>query len=111
MAVKLVVAFTVILTILTGCDRDEVPNGRGETQEIHGLLTDVNARSLLEVESFQVRDDQGTVWRFQVGASGFAAGGHDFTPSHLREHMVQGVRIKVSFIERDGVMAVLSIRE
>ena len=52
----------------------------------------VEARSLTELEFLDVRDDTGFVWRFRPGISY-----RGFTPSHLREHMVQGLPVTVVF--------------
>lgn len=87
----------------------------GETEEatlqVRGVVTDVQARSLLELESLQVVDEQDTVWEFRPGPQGVAGAGHDYTPSHLRQHMVQGVPIIVTYTERDGVLTIVSISE
>ena len=102
--------FAVIVTA-ADCGGD----GKGETEEatlqVRGVVTDVQARSLLELESLRVVDEQNTVWDFQPGPEGVTGSGHDYTPSHLRQHMVQGVPIIVTYTERDGVLTIVSISE
>ena len=70
---------------------------------MRGWVTDVQARSIDEVASLTVREE-GTekVWTFQ------AEGPIGFTPSHLREHMLQGQPVTVHYQERQGrLVAVL----
>ena len=102
--------FAVIFTA-ADCGGD----GKGETEEatlqVRGLVTNVQARSLLELESLQVVDGQNTVWEFRPGSQGVTGTGHDYTPSHLRQHMVQGVPIIVTYTERDGVLMIVSISD
>jgi hypothetical protein len=51
------------------------------------------------------------VWDFRPGPEGVTGSGHDYTPSHLRQHMVQGVPIIVKYTEKDGVLTIVSISE
>ena len=103
--------FLAVLLAAADCGGD----GRGETKEavlqVRGLVTDVQARSLLELESLQIIDGQNAVWEFRPGPQGVTGTGHDYTPSHLRQHMVQGVPIIVTYRERDGVLTIVSISE
>ena len=103
--------FFAVLLAVADCGGD----GRGETEEavlqVRGLVTDVQARSLLELESLQVVDQHNIVWDFRPGPRGVMGDGHDYTPSHLRQHMVQGVPIIVTYRERDGVLTIVSISE
>ena len=113
MRIPVVALLGFLAVILTAVDCGA--DGRDETEEatlqVRGLVTDVQARSLLELESLQVVDDQGTVWDFLPGPQRVAGAGHDYTPSHLRQHMVQGVPIIVTYTERDGVLTIVSISE
>ncbi len=86
-------------------DTDEAP------LQVRGVVTDVKARSLLELESLRVVDEQNIVWDFQPGPGGVTGGGHDYTPSHLRQHMVQGVPVVVTYTKKDGVLTIVSISE
>ena len=73
-----------------------------EVETVRGLILEVNSRSLLGLEALRLQDEDGTIWLFEGGGRTLPA----FTPSHIREHMVTGQRISVTF-ERDG--AALSI--
>ena len=70
----------------------------GETRSVHGLIVDVAADSLLVVETVTVEDEDQVRWTVHGGGKRFDG----FSPSHLREHMVQGLPVTVWFEERDG---------
>ena len=102
----LVLALPMAALGLIACDEDSSSDtsaqaGR-EVETVHGLILEVNARSLLELESLRLEDEDGTIWLFEGGGRTLPG----FTPSHIREHMVTGQRISVTF-KRDG--AALSI--
>ncbi len=68
----------------------------GPRESVRGVLVRVEARSLTELEFLDVRDDTGFVWRFRPGLSY-----RGFSPSHLREHMVQGLPVTVVYRWKD----------
>ena len=75
-----------------GCAGGAAPDDDGPQESVRGVVVRVEARSLTELEFLDVRDDTGFVWRFRPGI--YYRG---FTPSHLREHMVQGLPVTVVF--------------
>ena len=103
--------FLAVLLIAADCGSDGVDGGEAPPLEVRGLVTDVEARSLLELEVLRVTDEQNTEWEFLPGRGGVKGEGHDYTPSHLRQHMVQGVPILVRYREIDGVLTIVSISE
>ena len=110
-SVVALLGFFAVLVTATDCGGD----GKSETGEaalqVRGLVTNVQARSLLELELLQIVDEQNIVWEFRPGPQGVTGAGHDYTPSHLRQHMVQGMPIIVTYTERDGVLTIVSISE
>lgn len=110
---KLASALVVFLTVLVvlGCNRDGGEDVGVEARHVSGLITNVEARSLFQLDTLKVNDQQGTVWTFQAGRSGLGDGAHIFSPSHLRQHMVQGVPIIVTYIEMDKVKIIANITE
>ena len=90
-AVAAVVA--VAIAVLAGCV--------GDTETVIGRLIDVQSSGLLDLESIEVIDEGGRQWKLE-GSGEF---GH-FTPSHLRQHMVLGELLQVSF-HRDGNILVI----
>ncbi len=85
-----------VLSLLTTACGDSV-------SEMRGLITDVQAGSLTEVESFTVQEEgTGKLWTFT------AEGSIGFTPSHMRQHMLEGQAVAVRYREKDGrLVAVL----
>ena len=78
-----------------------------ETISVHGLLQEVEPRSLLEVGSLIVRDDDGRDWVIEGRGTEIAG----FSPSHVREHMVLGQPIRVLFHREDGVLVLDDITD
>ena len=72
------------------------------TESVDGLIQDVQAESLLELRSLTLRDDNGEMLRFEAKGKILT----EFPPSHLREHMVLGLRVTVVF-HREGDALVL----
>ena len=110
-SLQVFIAVAVVLLLAVGCNDDQDDATQIETKKVSGLITNVEARSLLELESLEVTDEEGTVWSFQASRGGTAGSGHDFPPSHLREHMVQGVPIIVTYTEADEVRTIVRLGE
>ena len=104
--VVLAVALPMAALGLTACGGDSSSDMSAQAdrhvETVRGRILEVNARSLLELESLRLEDEDGTIWMFEGGGRKLPG----FTPSHIREHMVTGQRVSVTF-ERDG--AALSI--
>ena len=77
--------------------------GGGDEKTVRGLVTDVQANSITQVATLTLREEgTGKVWTFQ------AEGHIGFTPSHIRQHMLQGQSLTVHYEERRGqIFAVL----
>ncbi len=71
-------------------------------ESVGGLIQDVQAESLLELRSLTLRNDDGEMLRFEAKGKKLA----EFPPSHLREHMVLGLRVTVVF-HREGDALIL----
>lgn len=80
----------------------------GEALKFVGQITDVRARSLLELESLRVTDAAGASMRFRIeGGRRFDA----FSPSHAREHMLTGEPVEVTYRELDGALIILELSD
>ena len=73
-----------------------------QTEVVSGLIVDLKARSLSEIESMTVAGEDGETWGF--GAQDTMSAG--FTPSHLKEHMVLGIPVKVWFHRQNGALQI-----
>jgi hypothetical protein len=76
-------------------------------QTVRGLIVEVNARSLLELETLTIEGADGSRWRLEARGRSFG----EFTPSHLREHMVQGLPVSASFHREGDVLVLDGIRD
>ena len=95
------VLLAVILTgaiLLTACGSSDDALGT-----VHGSVTDVQERSITEIESFSVRDDTGETWIFTT------EGPLEPFPAHLRQHMLIGQQVRVIFENQDANLIAVSI--
>ena len=105
------VAFIVCVAGAAACggtgERDGGTAERGATLDFTGLITGVEAGSLLEIRSITVVAANGgeTITLFADERASDAGFGH-FTPSHAREHMIRGIPVAVRY-RWDGDMAVV----
>ena len=99
MARMLTAAIVASLAVVLACGGPPSPSE--DTMTMRGLVVDVRAGSITELEYLAVRDEAGELWEFY--ADGFAG----FTPSHLREHQAFGQPVTVTYRETpDGLMVV-----
>ena len=100
-----VVAVALVFGAYCGGDGD----GSGDPEAVfEGLITSVEVRTLLDLESIEVTDDAGTSLVFHAGGQRFL----EFTPSHVREHMLQGLGVAVTYRKSDdGALYIVTIRD
>ena len=72
-----------------------------------GLVTDVAARTLLEFETIEVTDANGRAMVFHANGGAF----DEFTPSHIREHMLLGEPVEVGYRAEGGRLIIVSLRD
>ena len=86
----------------------EGPTGpESQSKMFEGLITDLVARSLLEIDSIEVTDESGTSRRFHAAGRRFA----EFTPSHMREHMFLGQKVVVTYRESEGILVIEALED
>lgn len=99
MKLKLVLGVIVIIALIAGACTDVASNNdTNGLQTVRGLVIMVEARAITEIELLRVLDKEGVTWDFTTMRP------LNFTPSHLREHMVQGNPVTVSFREVDDLL-------
>ena len=97
--------FPLILFLFTvlSCDKPTTDSGLGSDR---GLVSEVSARSLNTVNWFEIEAEAGTVIRFRAeGSLG------EFTPSHLRQHMITGQPVLVSFVIKKGEKIAVDVED
>jgi hypothetical protein len=103
-----VLALVLLTALATGCagESDSTTESDG-VQSVHGRIVDLNSRSLLELESVTIRSESGETYTVEAG--GVALG--QFTPSHLREHMVSGLEVVVTYHDESGRLVLDAISD
>ena len=71
-------------------------------QSVRGQIIELSAESLHTIEVLAVEDGNGRIWRFDRQDRPSPG----FTPSHLREHMILGNPITITFHEHGGVLVI-----
>ena len=100
-----IIAVALVFGSYCGGDSSETGVSDGVFQ---GLITSVEVRTLLDLESIEVTDDAGTSLVFHAGGQRFV----EFTPSHVREHMLQGLGVIVTYRRSDdGTLYIVTIRD
>ena len=103
------IASTILLTLTIAAvactdDSDEQTT---PPSVFSGFIMEFAPRSLLDFESIKVVDESGTVMEFHSGGRRFS----HFTPSHIREHMVLGQGVVVSYREDGGEFHIVEITD
>ena len=98
-SITAIVALLAAWAVACGGETPADPDPAGQS-EMTGVVLDVVADSLTEIETMSVQDDEGVTWNFR------AEGYRGWLPSHVRDHMVQGSPITVTYHEEDGVLMV-----
>ena len=89
----------ITLVLSASCD------GKEKVENVRGIVVEVVGRNLLEVETLQVRTQDGTIWTFTTD------GPLPFTASHLREHQLFGQTVLVFFTKRDGQLVAVDLAD
>ena len=78
----------------------------GETERVLGRLIDVQSSGLLALDSIEIVDEEGRHWVLE-GPGDF----EHLTPSHLRQHMVLGEQVEVTFHRAGGRLVIDRLRD
>lgn len=76
-----------------------------ELRVVRGIIVEVTDRSLAEIETLTIRDDQGRLWTFTTEEALEKNG------AHLRLHQVLGQTIEVRYEEREGRLIATELRD
>ena len=91
-----VLMFLVVCGTLTqSCADVDFASSSRELRTIRGQSLEVKPISLLEIKSITVQIETGESFVIEAGDKIFTG----FTPAHLREHMIQGREVSVTFYE------------
>ena len=96
-----VAALLLVCAFVAACD------GGSDVRTARGYVVGVESKSLLELNLVRVRTEAGET--IELSAKGKLFPG--FSPSHLREHMVQGLPVMVSYHREDGELVLDEVRD
>ncbi len=98
----------VVALAALACTASSDDDVTGADQEsVRGLIRGIEAQSLLALKSIDLTDEAGNTWHFDANGKTFAS----FTPSHLNEHMLLGLRVTVVFHREGEVLVVEDITD
>ncbi len=98
--------FNIFVLLLVGMVPLLVAACGDSVSEMRGLITEVQAASLTEVESFTLQEEgTGKLWTFT--AEGFIG----FTPSHIRQHMLEGQMVVVRYRDSYGRLVAILVSD
>ena len=98
---KLALAVSVVAVLLLAA----AACGGGGGNQVTGLVLETVDRSLTEVESLRLRDDEGRVWEF------FTQGPVGTTGAHLRQHQLAGEKVRVTYRDEGGRLIASNVRD
>jgi hypothetical protein len=95
----------LFVALLVACSS---PAPAPETHVVRGVLLDVEAPTIQQVNSFTLRSDEGQELHF-VTAPDFNQGvSHLMTPGHMRQHMALADPVEVTYRDNNGTHVALS---
>ena len=84
------------------------PQAAAQTQTVRGVLIDVQARGLQQLDSFTVRTDDGQELTFTPAPNFNQGESHAMTPGHMRQHMALADPVTVTYRDEGGRLVALS---
>ena len=102
----IVMALALVAVACGGSSNIQSAEG-SESKTVRGLIQEVEAKNLLELESLVIRTDSGEVFVLEArsGDSRY------FPPTDLRQHMVLGAVVTIMFHRQDGVLIIDRIED
>jgi len=88
------------------CGGERMDTNDASFMEVSGLVIDFEARSLTKIDHLTLETAAGQSYKLNVGKN---LG--KFTPSHIRQHMVHGELVEISYFRRDGENWLKNIRD
>ncbi len=101
-------ALLLMLVLAMACETNtSAPSDAEHLSSVSGLITKIESQSLSELAALEIRDDAGKVWIFDGRGKRFSR----FTPSHLNEHQVLGLKVHIRYFEEEGVLVIAGITD
>jgi hypothetical protein len=104
--IALVLALTAVATsVLVACGSDD--GAPANEQSVSGVIIDVVAPSLTELNSFTLRSNDGRDLVFHIAPDARPEPAEGFVPGHLRTHSVEAAQVEVFYREENGELLAL----
>jgi hypothetical protein len=84
------------------------PQVAAQTETVRGVLVDVQAPGLQQLDSFTVRTDDGQELTFTPAPNFNQGASHVMTPGHMRQHMALADPVTVTYRDEGGRLVALS---
>ena len=99
-------AAALLLAMACGGGQATTTADAGDTErQVRGQILEVVARNITEIEKVSIRDQDGRRWTFTTeGYTGVS-------PAHLREHQLFGQQVEVTYVEKEGRLVAVNIRD
>ena len=95
------------VAVLLACAGVAGCGGEPEVRTARGYVVGVESKTLLELDFVQVRTEAGET--IELSARGKLFPG--FSPAHLREHMIQGLPVTVTYHRENGELVLDDVRD
>lgn len=92
------------LALLVAC------GGSDSTRSATGVIIDVQAPSLTELDSFTLRTNDGRTLVFGVAPDAAKDPEEGFVPGHLRSHAVLAEQVQVTYREENGKLLATKLK-
>lgn len=105
---SLIALALLLIGALAACSADASDAAaQPSLQAVRGQVLHVEARSLIELETLEIQDESGAIWRFD-GRGKVIPG---FAPSHLNEHKILGLSVEVTFYREGNALVLHAITD
>ena len=94
-----------LLMFSTSCDRS-IQETHNENHRVIGLITEIKDISLRDINFFKLTDFNGSEFIFHMPQIK-----REFTPSHLRQHMILGDPVIVTYVKNNDIWEVINIED
>ena len=94
----------LLILIMTSCTLNQ--EDRHADGSLIGLISEINSKSILEVDWFELESEDLSTKKFYVEDQI-----REFTPTHFRYHMITGEFVKVDYREEGGLLIAVNVQD
>jgi hypothetical protein len=102
------VAVTAGTALILGHSSPAAPSPPADATIVDGVVVGVDAKTLTDVRTFELRTRDGRVLTFGLGE---LKDGVAFPPGHLAEHQVTAVPVRVWYLDTGGTLEAIYLQD